>query len=272
MGVTLASSLRHGCAPMNRATVGGGVLWSFWIDAPAGANPVRILNVMAGAWHDTQTLDAAALQARGPVYLMDRGFWALEAVADWRNREVNFVARARARDFQFESIRESGRPRAVDTVQVLYDGVARLGSQARRGARPLVRLVVARLASGEDLILASSQRAWTAERILRAYQQRWQIERFHKFLKEALGLAHLYSFQQSGVMFLAHVAALLAMLLFMAQTRLSKDGIQTLRDALKRLRHALGLSALAWRPNTRAGRRTKKKSQRLCEPLWAKNH
>ena len=273
MAVSLPATRRHGCAKMNNATVGGGVLWGFWIDAPAGANPIRIFNLMEGAWHDTQTLAAEALEPRGPLYLMDRGFWALEAVGRWVELGVNFIARARGRDFQFEPIRTRGPARLIAKTWVSFDGVARLGSPKRRGARPVVRLIVARLETGEDLILAASQMRWSAERILATYKQRWQIERFHKFLKEALGLAHLYSFQHSGMMFLLHVAALLAILLFMAQSQLCKDRIETLREALKTLRAKLGLSAMAWRPNTRAGRRTNTKSRPTRHPPPnGKNH
>jgi len=45
---------------------------------------------------------------------------------------------------------------------------------------------------------------WNAEALLEAYRKRWQIERFHRFLKETVGLAHLYSFQEAGLFLLLH--------------------------------------------------------------------
>ena len=262
MAVNLPATRRHGCAKMNNATVGGGVLWGFWIDAPAGANPIRIFNLMEGAWHDTQTLAAEALEPRGPLYLMDRGFWALEAVGRWVERKVNFIARARGRDFQFEPIRTRGPARLIAKTWVSFDGVARLGSSKRRGARPVVRLIVARLETGEDLILASRQMRWSAERILATYKQRWQIERFHKFLKETLGLAHLYSFGQRGIEFLTLTVLLLAMVLLESAVLGAEMVIDALHQILRALRRTVGFST-PWKRNTVSRTRSKKKLKNL---------
>ena len=110
-------------------------------------------------------------------------------------------------------------------------------------------MVRAPLSGGDELILVSGQLERDAEWLLEAYRKRWEIERFHQYLKETLGLAHLYSFQAGGLAFLVHVAVLLCALLltdFEAQGALTVD---RLRDALKRLRATLGLYGF-WRPNT----------------------
>ena len=62
-------------------------------------------------------------------------------------------------------------------------------------------MITALLASGEKLTVVTSEMDWSAERVLEAYKKRWHIERFHKFLEETLGLAHLYSFGQRGIEF-----------------------------------------------------------------------
>ena len=49
MAMTLPSSRSHGCARINRRTVGGGVLWSYRVDAPRGAHPVQILKIISGS-------------------------------------------------------------------------------------------------------------------------------------------------------------------------------------------------------------------------------
>ena len=57
MPVTLPATYRHGCARITRTTVGGGVLWAFALRAARGVNPVRILKVIEGAWHDSRLMD-----------------------------------------------------------------------------------------------------------------------------------------------------------------------------------------------------------------------
>ena len=128
-------------------------------------------------------------------------------------------------------------------------------------AHALVRLVVARPASGEELILASGLLAWSAEDLLAAYRRRWHIERFHRFVKDALGLAHLYSFHRLGLGLLLHVALLVAMLLFLGVDESCGETIATLHIALRRTRAAVDLGS-PWRRNTFTGRRSKRKRRR----------
>jgi hypothetical protein len=73
MPLTLPKSLRHRCAKVNRNTVGGGVLWSYALNAARGCCPIKIHKVMAGAWMDAGLVDDVELLRDGPVYLMDRG-------------------------------------------------------------------------------------------------------------------------------------------------------------------------------------------------------
>ena len=72
-----------------------------------------------------------------------------------------------------------------------------------------------------------------------------------------LGLAHLYSFSQSGIMFLLHAALLLAMLLIMSEPRACGETIRILNETLRRLRVELGQGGV-WRRNINAVKRTKK--------------
>jgi len=78
MPADLASTLRHGCARITRTTVGGGVLWAFTLNAARGVNPVRLLKVIEGAWSDAPLMADVELIAEGPIYLMDRGFYAID--------------------------------------------------------------------------------------------------------------------------------------------------------------------------------------------------
>jgi hypothetical protein len=250
MPVTLPSTRRHGCRPINSYAVGGGVLWAFLINAARGTCPVQILRTIVGPWHDTQVVAQVKLTPRGPVYLMDRGFWSIELIRAWLKAKVRFIVRVTRESFVYHAVRLCGKPRTVARgIRVEFDGVAVLGGQTRKN-KPLVRLVIAYLASGEDLILASDRMNWSAERLLEAYRQRWQIERFHFALKECLGLAHLYSFQENGLLFLLQVAVLLATLLLLGEVSTRGLTVDILLAALTNLRATLGVPTTAWRSNT----------------------
>ena len=260
MPVTLPATVRHGCARINSTTVGGGVLWAFVLDAARGVNPVRILQVIEGAWHDSRLMSDVKLLAQGPIYLMDRGFYAIDLVARWIGQRVRFIVRAKCTHLRYTVLQRRGVPRKEGTLRITLDAVVLLG-QADRRVRPRVRLVRSVLPTGEELILVSNLLERSAEDLLASYRQRWQIERFHYYLKETLGLAHLYSFQQNGLAFLAHVAVLLCVLLILSGGSDSGLTVDRLRLALKRLRLACGLYGLWHRNTIRKGqiRRLKKK-------------
>ena len=112
-----------------------------------------------------------------------------------------------------------------------------------------VRLVRAILPTGEELIVVSNLLERDAEYLLASYRQRWQIERFHEYLKETLGLAHLYSFQQNGLAFLVHVAVLVCVLLLLGGGSAKGLTVDRLYILLKDLRQACGMFGL-WRRNT----------------------
>jgi hypothetical protein len=252
MPVTLPATVRHGCRKVTPTTVGGGVLWAFALNAARGVNPVRILKVIEGAWHDSRLMSDVALLARGPIYLMDRGFYAIDLVARWIEQRVWFIVRAKCTHLRYTVVRRRGSPRKAGTLRITLDAVVRLGGtdrKVRRKARPCVRMVRAVLPTGEELILVSNLMDRSAEYLLQSYRQRWQIERFHYYLKETLGLAHLYSFQQNGLAFLVHVAVLLCVLLLLNSNSKRAMAVDQLRELLRQLRHACGVFGL-WRRNT----------------------
>lgn len=259
MAVTLPKTQRHGCKKFNNRTVGGGVLWSYQIKAREGSSPVRLLATVHGAWHDGSLMRAVELISRGPVYLMDRGFYTFDLLIRWMNRDVRFVVRAKRHGLIYTTLRTIGPPRRFGELTIEEDVWARLGAQ-RAKAHPEVRLITAVLASGELLTLVTSERDWSAERVLEAYKQRWHIERFHRFLKDTLGLAHLYSFGQNGIEFLTLTALLLAMVLLHGAPRAAATVIDALRITLGAIRLAYGLST-PWKRNTVSSKRAKKKKK-----------
>lgn len=256
MAVTLPKTRRHHCKKSNNATVGGGVVWAYMIDAAKGISPVKVLKLIEGAWHDTTVMRGVELIARGPVYLMDRGFYAFDLIERWLAQQVRFIVRVREHDLLYEVWQTLSAPRWIGNKWLRLDGLVRLGGPHAK-AHPVVRLIIAELPSGESLILATDRFKWSTQRVLEAYRKRWHIERFHRFLKDTLGLAHLYSFDQSGIAFLTLSALLLALLLFLAAGDAAGETILILRTMFKAVRAALGLDT-PWKRNTYARRRTKK--------------
>ena len=268
MPVSMPKSRRHNCKKMNNKTVGGGVLWQMCLTAERGVSPVRILKLIEGAWNDSMQIRAVQLVPHGPRYIMDRGFYAIINLVRWLEEGVHFVLRARKSELVYEEVRKLGKPRQLvarpcsrrkRTVNVLFDGIARIGSPNRRGPRPIVRLVYCEIVKAdgkkEDLILMSDDLRIDAQRLLDLYGRRWEIEGFHRLLKRTIGLAHLYSFRQRGLEFLTAVALLLAVLLWLQDTghtplaqRLRQDIVTLLRKALESARRPLGMRHI-WRPN-----------------------
>ena len=253
MAVTLPSTQRHRCAKYNRRTVGGGVIWTYAIEATRGLCPVRVLKVVAGAWRDCAHMKGVTLIAHGPVYLMDRGFYALGLIEQWLEERVRFIVRAR-KDASYDLLETLSRPRRYGAGRIELDARVRLGSATAK-AHPVARLIRAVIGK-QILVLVTSQLKWSAERVLDAYKKRERIEQFHRFLKEVVGLAHLYSFSQSGMTFLLYTALLVAMLLLLGEPKAAGEVIGVLRRVLRAVRRALGLGNV-WKRNTFLVKRAK---------------
>jgi hypothetical protein len=264
MPITLGYGRGRSCRRYNNVARGGGVLWALWLKPPPGACPLAQLSLMRGAWSDVKLLRAATwattLIAAGPIYLLDRGFFAIDLVAAWLTQGVHFIQRAPLDQVHVQCERVCGPPRQVDRVQVLRDEIGTLGVATRRGARPRVRLVWGTLPGGEELILVSDLLAWNAARLLRAYAQRRHVESFHRRVKQQIGLGHLYSFQPLGIELELEVVVLLVLLAALALGgRCGRRCLTMLDQALQSLRLSAGLAPTRWRPNLPvAHRRTAK--------------
>ena len=260
MAQTLAATQRHHCAKLNDKSVGGGVLWAFWIGAHAPLSPVRVLKVVAGAWCDSRLMRTVTLAANGPIYLMDRGFYAFDLLRSWMSGQVRFIVRARERCLVFavEKIITAASAR-YGSKTLLLDAWVSLGAPSAK-SHPRVRLLRFRLPSGETLSLATSlDERWSAGCILLYYRERRKIEPLHRLIKETLGLAHLYSFHWRGIVFLLYTALILALLLFLSDP--GADAVASMRRALRRARACLGLSA-PWRRNLLPAQQRPKKQEK----------
>lgn len=266
MAVTLPKTQRHHCKKFNNRTVGGGVMWAFRIRLPRGALPVTVLKIMRGAWNDAHQVRDVALAPRGPVYLFDRGFFSLFNIADWLLREVRFILRVRTHPLHWRVIRHVSSPRWMGQNRLELDAMVLIGRRKAK-VRPRVRLIVAQLPDGEKLALATDRLEWSAERVLASYGKRWRIEQFHRILKDNLGLAHLYSFHQTGIETLIYTALLLTTLMLMAMTDRSANAetLDLIWQALRCAHEALGITT-QWRRNScirprQAKKKTKKRRE-----------
>ena len=260
MALTLPKTQRHGCAKFNNNTVGGGVVWAYMVNAASGASPVKVLKIIEGAWCDSKIMREVSLICDGPVYLMDRGFYALALLQQWLADKVHFVSRVRERSLVYRVLENLSSSRMIGSNHLTLDAIVQLGGDNAK-VHPTVRLVIARLPSGENLILATDQLKWKAERVLAAYKQRWHIERFHRYLKDTLGLSHLYSFGQSGMTFLLYTSLLVALLLFFIENDPQGEVIKILRSMLTAQRNCLGLDT-PWKRNTNTRKRGKKAAKK----------
>lgn len=269
MAVSLPKTKRHNCRKMNSQTVGGGILWGLCLTVRRSLSPVRVLAVIEGAWHDSKVMDGVRLIAKGPLYLMDRGFYKIDALVRWMTEGVRFIVRVQEQELVYQEqerlgragrhlkakiTKRGGRRKAI----VRYDGTATVGGASRRGERPTVRFLIVDIIRGrsiERLILASSELTMGAQELLDLYGRRWEIEEFHRVLKRAIGLAHLYSFRQRGLELLVLLAALLAVLLWIDEETPTTAGSkaptvpQLIRQALFKMRQSIGMGN-PWRPNT----------------------
>ncbi len=130
MPLTLPATRRHRCARVNDQTVGGGVIWCFMVNAAAGACPVRVLKVMKGTWNDASHMKSIKL-AKGPVYVMDRGFYALPLMKAWLEQRVRFIMRAR-RNISYAQLKILSQPRCYGKGRIEFDGLVRLGCGASK--------------------------------------------------------------------------------------------------------------------------------------------
>lgn len=263
MALVIGKTRRHKCEKYNDKTVGGGALWSYRIATPAKSCPVKLLKLIRGAWNDSTFMSNIALVADGPVYLMDRGFYSIDNVFRWLKDKVRFIMRIRATRLTYEIIRRVSRAgRLSNGWRLELDAIVLLGSANRKSPRPQVRLIIAYNSKGEQFIFATSEDG-SAQQIVDNYKKRWHIERFHRFMKNNIGLAHIYSYDATGLEFMILTALLTAMLLF--TTIDSKDPnhetIMLLFKALKQARNQLGIQPV-WRRNILAIKRGTRKYQK----------
>lgn len=259
MALVIGKTRKHNCVKYNDNTVGGGVLWSYRIKTRNGSCPVKLLKLIRGSWNDSTFMRGVKLLSDGPVYLMDRGFYSIENIGFWLKQKVRFIIRVRRTKLQYDIVRHvSDKCLLNNGWRLELDALVSLGSPNRKSPRPTVRLIIAYNPKGEQFIFATGEQSKSAQEIADNYKKRWHIERFHRYLKDNIGLAHIYSYDATGMEFMLLTALLTAMLLFTTvDPNDDQETILLLLAALKQTRKQLGIRPV-WRRNILSKKRGKK--------------
>lgn len=259
MPVLMPITQRGKCDKFNNVAKGCGVMCGFNLDAQQGQSPVDILRIMPGGWNDAYRVRSVELTPNGPIYIADRGFFSRETLHLWREQQVHFLVRAKKANLRYSIVRSLKQPPVtVGKIRVESDEIILLGKPGAK-FRCEVRLIKGWLNEKEDLWLTSDQYDATPEQLFSDYLQRGQIEVYHRFVKQSLCMAHLYSFDQTGIESQIQLTVLLANLLFLSapgDPQTANSVIKIIDQQLKKLRDELGLSK-PWYRNTVAQRRNK---------------
>lgn len=249
MALTLSRTARSDAPKFNNKTIGIGLTWMLDLEPDPGCSPFKVLKIHREAWSDAEFL---ASSDRPPLpcdplatSAYDRGFSGHRGIARCQSRQEAFLVRLRKDEVKyFQVLKHVSRRKRCGSLRILYDCMARIGNKT-----PVeVRLAWAELPGGDPLIVATSRNGWSIEKILEGYRQRWPIEPMHKVIKDTIGLAHLYSLQESGMRGLMQLALLLSGLVWISlkpeeRIRDSKGKIQvvaSIREGVKRLRRLAG--------------------------------
>ncbi len=134
------------------------------------------------------TVARAQAYPRGSVLVFDRGYTDFSWWKDLDSTGVFFVTRAK--DNLDERIVKSREIRPQDRGVILGDHTVEIGSvAAKRANLPPLRLVrFYDQKEDRSFSFITNQKSWTAQNVAHAYQQRWHIEVFFKFLKQHLNI------------------------------------------------------------------------------------
>ena len=152
----------------------------------------------------------------GRLYVTDRGYASYSLMADIIAKGSSFITRLRAdavlRNAETQPLDDTARQAGVER-----DAMVRLGALGS-GPKLPVRIVVVRPEPGvgrsdSPVILCTDRFDLSAELVVEAYRQRWQIELFFRWLKCILGCRHLISHDLDGITFQVYAALIASVLL-----------------------------------------------------------
>jgi hypothetical protein len=151
----------------------------------------------------------------GGFYVADRGYANNEMFREFDAQDVRFLIRVQ-QNTTYEILQENVLTDADIAAGVVSDVlVRRLGTDKHNPLleKPLRIVKVQGSEPDQIWILATNARELPAELIKVAYQYRWQVELFFRWMKCVLGCRHLLSQSESGVTLQVYAAIIASMLI-----------------------------------------------------------
>lgn len=152
--------------------------------------------------------------SRSGIVVFDRGVQSRKALEVLDAQGRCFVTRCKvgSRYLQEQQLQVTGQPAAA-TITVLSDAWVRFREKPGTYLVKPLRLIQARLASGEAIWFITNIDWLSSYQVAALYKQRWQIEVLIKFLKQHLQLEHLVTRDQNGIQVMLYMTLIVALLL-----------------------------------------------------------
>jgi hypothetical protein len=209
--------------------------WALWQDPKHRAAKAHVaFEVIGGAPVDATVTAGSgperpqwrAMVEPGGFYVVDRGSADYSLYRELDALPCRFIGRLQE-NAVYEVVRERGLTEEARAAGVVRDAeVRRLGTEKHNPllARPMRIVIVERAGPkpgdpAQRWVLATNDLGLAADLVKLAYQYRWKVELFFRWLKCILGCRHLISECESGVAMQVY-AALIATLLIAARTGL----------------------------------------------------
>ena len=198
--------------------------WALWQSPTQRAAKVHVaFSVFPGVPEQVSVTSANASERQelrqfvkpGGFYVADRGYANNEMFREFDAQDVRFLIRVQ-QNTTYEILQENVLTDADVAAGVVSDVcVRRLGTDKHNPLleKPLRIVKVQGSEPDQIWILATNARELPAELIKVAYQYRWQVELFFRWMKCILGCRHLLSQSESGVTLQVYAAIIASMLI-----------------------------------------------------------
>jgi hypothetical protein len=205
------------------------MVWAVWQDAQHRAAKMHVafaalrqvpIGVTVTAGNSSEREQTHHLVQPGGFYVCDRGYVDYDLFAQWHALPCSFIVRVQ-NNAAYEVAEERSVSAAARAAGVTSDVVLqRLGTSHHRpcAAQPLrvVRVTTDkrhRDGTPIELVLVTNRLDLDADLIALAYQYRWTVELFFRWLKCILGCRHLLSHSENGVQLQVYMALIASLLI-----------------------------------------------------------
>lgn len=200
--------------------------WALWQDAEHRAAKAHLafavfpgapVNVSLTSGNGSERDELRKFVKPGGFYVADRGYANNAMFREFDAAGVQFLIRVQE-NAAYEVVSENPLTEEDRAAGVVLDvNVRRLGTDKHNPLlkQPLRVVQVQGSEPGHVWILATNARNLSAELIALAYQYRWQVELFFRWMKCVLGCRHLLSHSKAGVTIQVYAAVIASLLLWL---------------------------------------------------------